>query len=73
MIPLIYCARGNKRFMQIAVNAGFLYGGQLPGTIYLNIAPLYFADQNWKNPQKEKYFAAIAEYKPFQSSKHREV
>lgn len=62
---LIYCASGNKRFAQIAIDAGFLYGAQLPGTIY---HPIYFADQNWKNPDRGKYMAALAEHRPYMAS-----
>lgn len=62
---LIYCASGNKRFAEIAINAGFLYGAQLPATIYY---PIYFADQNWKDPNKEKYMMALKEHKPYMAS-----
>lgn len=62
---LIYCANGNKRFAQIAIDAGFLYGAQLPGTIYHGI---HFADQNWKNPDRTRYMAALAEYQPHMAS-----
>ncbi len=62
---LIYCASGNKRFAKIAINAGFLYGAQLPATIYY---PIYFADQNWKDPNKEKYMMALKEHKPYMAS-----
>ena len=59
---LIYCADGNARFAEIAVNAGFLYGAQLPprGLPFLP----YFADQNWKNPNRERYMAELAKYQP---------
>jgi hypothetical protein len=58
---LIYCAGGNKRFAKIAIDAGFEYGVQLPTKAYY---PLYFADQNWKNPNRERYMAALAEHRP---------
>lgn len=58
---LVYCANGNKRFAQIAIDAGFTYGAQLPGTVYF--APK-FVDQNWKNPNRDKYMACLAEHKP---------
>lgn len=64
-LDLIYCASGNKRFAEIAINAGFLYGAQLPSTIY---HPIYFADQNWKNPNKEKYMRALKEHRPHMAS-----
>ena len=58
---LIYCADGNARFAQIAIDAGFRYGAQLPHTVYF---PLYFADQNWRKPNREAYMAALAQHKP---------
>lgn len=58
---LIYCAGGNARFAQIAIEHGFEYGAQLPDTIYF---PAYFVDQNWKNPDFEKYMKALAETRP---------
>jgi len=60
-MDLIYCASGNKRFAQIAIDAGFLYGAQLPGTIY---HPIFFADQNWKKPNRERYMLALKQHKP---------
>lgn len=64
-MELIYCAAGNARFAQIAIDAGFLYGAQLPGTIY---HPIWFADQNWKKPDRTKYMAALAEHRPHMAS-----
>lgn len=58
---LIYCADGNRRFAEIAIDAGFLYGAQLPNTVYY---PPYFADQNWKEPDFDRYMAALAEHRP---------
>lgn len=63
---LIYCADGNAEFARIAVNAGFEYGAQLPprGLPF----PPYFADQNWKNPNRERYIAELAKHAPFMAS-----
>lgn len=58
---LIYCADGNPRFAGIAITAGFLYGAQLPNTIYY---PPYFCDQDWKRPDKAAYLTALAEHRP---------
>lgn len=58
---LIYCGGGNRRFMEIAVAAGFEYGARLPDTTY---GPLYFADQNWKKPNREAYMKALAKRRP---------
>lgn len=59
---LIYCADGNKRFAEIAIKAGFLYGARLParGCHF----PIHFADQDWKNPDRERYIAELAKYRP---------
>lgn len=62
---LIYCGGGNPRFYEIATAAGFLYGAQLPDTIY---GKLYFADQNWKKPNLERYTAAVAQHRPVMAS-----
>lgn len=62
---LIYCGGGNPRFYEIAKDAGFEYGARLPDTIY---GPLYFADQDWKKPDREQYMAALAEHKPYMAS-----
>lgn len=64
-IDLIYCANGNARFAQIAIDAGFLYGAQLPGTVY---HPIYFADQDWNKPDRAKYMGALSEHRPYMAS-----
>jgi hypothetical protein len=58
---LIYCASGNRALAQIAIDAGFEYGAQLPDTIYF---PPYFADQDWKNPNRAAYMKALEKYRP---------
>lgn len=58
---LIYCASGNKRLADIALEYDFRYGAQLPATIYH--AP-YFVDQNWRKPERDKYMVALAEHRP---------
>ncbi|MEJ2735437.1 MAG: hypothetical protein P8189_18040 [Anaerolineae bacterium] len=58
---LIYCARGNNRFAQIAIEAGYRYGARLPDTVY---HPLYFADQDWKHPRRDKYMQGLAQHRP---------
>lgn len=62
---LIYCAGGNKLFADIAISYGFKYGACLPDTIY---HPIYFADQNWKKPNKEKYLEYVSMYRPYLAS-----
>lgn len=64
-MELIYCSSGNKRFAEIAINHGFLYGAQMPGTVYF---PPYFCDQNWKKPNRAVYMAKLAEHRPHLAS-----
>jgi len=61
-VDLIYCADGNRRFAEIAINAGFKYGARLPAR-GLPFAP-YFADQDWKRPNRERYMAELARHRP---------
>jgi hypothetical protein len=58
---LIYCADGNKALAEIARAHGYEYGARLPGTIHF---PLYFADQDWKKPDRERYMAALEREHP---------
>lgn len=60
-IDLIYCAVGAPRMAEIAIAAGFRYGLRLPDTAYY---PIYFADQNWRKPDREAYMSALAEHRP---------
>lgn len=60
-IDLIYCADGNARFAEIAIEAGFTYGAQLPNKVYFSPE---FVDQNWKDPDLYIYTASVAEYRP---------
>ena len=65
MIQVVYCADGNKRFAQIAIEAGFLYGAQLPKTVYY---PPWFADQDFKRPRYTGYIKAIRYHRPYLAS-----
>ena len=58
---LIYCADGNPSFARVAVEAGWLYGARLPNTVYEKV---YFADQDWKSPERQAYMTALAEHHP---------
>ncbi len=62
---LIYCAGGNRRFAEIAIAAGYRFGSQLPETVY---HPLYFADQDWKRPNRAAYMSALAQHRPNMAS-----
>lgn len=63
---LIYCASGNARFAQIAIDTGFKYGAQLPPR-GLHFWP-YFVDQDWKNPDRTRYMAELEKHRPFMAS-----
>ncbi len=58
---LIFCAANGPAFARIAVECGWLYGARLPATVY---APVWFADQDWKKPDRKKYMAALAIHRP---------
>ena len=60
-MEIVYCANGNKRFAQIAIDAGMRYGAQMPNTIH---HPIWFADQDWRKPNRQRYMAALAEHRP---------
>lgn len=62
---LIYCGGGNARYAQIAIEAGFRYGAQVPCTVY---GDLWFCDQDWKKPNRTAYMAALARYRPHMAS-----
>ena len=62
---LIFCAAGNKRYSEIAIDMGLEYGARLPHTIYY---PPYFVDQNWQKPNRDKYMAALNRWRPFMAS-----
>jgi hypothetical protein len=61
-LEIIYCDTANARTAAIAVEVGFKYGAQLPARLVFY--PPYFVDQNWKKPVKDKYAAAVEQYKP---------
>jgi hypothetical protein len=60
-INLIFCSNGNHTYARAAIDAGWLYGACLPGTVY---EPIYFADQDWKRPNRAGYFSSLASLKP---------
>ena len=61
MPVLIYCAGKNQRFEAVAHAAGFRIGVQLPNTVYHSV---YFADQDWKRPNRTAYIAALKRHQP---------
>lgn len=58
---LIYCADGNPTFARLAVRHRWTYGARLPATTY--VTP-YFADQDWKTPDRASYMRALALHRP---------
>jgi hypothetical protein len=64
-IKVIHCAGNNRRFGEIAVRHGLLYGAQMPSKVYYQ---LYFCDQNWKKPQRARYLECLAKYRPYMAT-----
>lgn len=62
---VVYCGGGNKRFAEIALDSGMMYGSQLPETTYF---PLWFADQDWQRPRRADYVAAVAAEEPYMAT-----
>lgn len=58
---LIYCAGKNRRFEQVALEHGYLLGARLPAKIY---HPIFFADQEWRKPDRAAYMTALAAHRP---------
>lgn len=58
---MIFCAAGNPRLARIAIENGMKYGAQLPNTVYHRP---HFVDQDWRRPNRERYIAALEQYKP---------
>lgn len=61
MPTLIYCAGKSRRFDEIASDAGYRLGVQLPNTVYSHP---YFTDQNWRKPDRQRYMLALSEHRP---------
>lgn len=60
-LEVVYCADGNPRMAEIALDAGMLYGAQLPNSVAYRP---YFVDQDWRAPDRARYMAALAEHRP---------
>lgn len=58
---LVYCGGGNRRFAELAVAAGYRFGARLPDTCYL---PPWFADQDYRRPNRGAYMAALERWRP---------
>lgn len=64
-IEIVYSSGGNPRFTEIAIDAGWLPGSQLPETVYYQP---YFVDQNWKAPNFEQYAALVEKHRPYMAT-----
>lgn len=53
--------------MSIAICHGFLPGARLPGHVATR-QRLYFADQDWKQPNRRAYMRALAKHRPVMAS-----
>ena len=62
---LIFCAGGNRRFASIAVSEGWKYGARLPSTVH---EKMFFADQDWKRPNRTRYMDALEKYRPIMAT-----
>lgn len=62
-VDLIYCSNGNYTLQKISMNCGFKFGLKLPYRKILD-EPLYFADQDWKSPNRYKYMSYVHKYQP---------
>jgi hypothetical protein len=61
---LIWCADGNTKHSQLAIDAGWEYGLRLPARGFLPDHKLYFADQHYRQPNRRDYMTRLAIYRP---------
>lgn len=59
---LIFCGGNNPHFARIAIDSGFKYGSRLPCD--KPFFEIYFADQDWRNPERISYMKALEKYRP---------
>jgi hypothetical protein len=60
-VDLIFCAGRTRRYAEIALAAGFLYGCR---SDYRPLFPVHFADLNWKAPDLDAHLAFVREQRP---------
>lgn len=60
---LIFCAAAGKSVVDVAMNTGWKFGAQLPASSSY-LPPMTFADQDWRDPQRDKYMEALARHRP---------
>jgi hypothetical protein len=61
---VIFCAEASERLVRLATGAGMLWGAQLPMLASKAFAPVTFADQNWREPDRARYMAALGRFRP---------
>ena len=63
---LIYSDTSNNIFSDIAITFGFKIGVQVPDAWRKSKShiPIYFTDQNWKNPNRPGYIKHVARLRP---------
>lgn len=61
LMDKIICVGGNTNYLKTSKEFGFKYGVCLPESVYDR---LFFADQNWKKPIRQKYTFGIVRYRP---------
>jgi hypothetical protein len=61
-VKVIYSGGGNRIATKITESIGILHGAQLPDIIYSD--KLFFADQNWKDPNREIYMRELEKHRP---------
>jgi len=62
---LIFCAAGNRQYTEFAIASGFRYGARLPSRVYY---PIWFADQNWRRPDRSGYMRALEAHRPYMAT-----
>ncbi|GCE45175.1 hypothetical protein EI42_03149 [Thermosporothrix hazakensis] len=62
MIDLIYCAGGNKRLQEVALDEGWLLG--LRSDSSLSPFPQQFVDVDYKNPDFLRHISVVQHYRP---------
>lgn len=60
-LPKLIMCVNHERFHRSARKYGWLAGSQMPAKIEF---PLYFVDQDYKRPNRERYMAALERYRP---------
>lgn len=65
-VKVIYSGGGNRIATRITESMGILQGAQLPDVLYST--KLYFADQNWKDPNRQMYMYALEKHRPIMAT-----